>query len=308
MAEDLSPESKLYVKEELEGVRKEIREDLERVRSKSTRTFTAIAGLVGLLTCIGVYGLAVKYIDTAIDRGFSDKGVAELESKVRELVKGAEETCGRINDAESKAQEILHRMEEFLQPGIVAPFAGPIGEVPNGWLPCDGRELNTREAKYAKLYAAIGKAWGGGANTFRIPDLRGVFLRGVNHNRIGEFCDPGASARQAVNGGNAQDKVGSFQSGHLAQHRHKWAMTKPGTQDASLATWGPALDAKPTMLIEHHAHKQIPSGRGGKDDDSKIVRSIPGGAWTAPGEPVVVDDADAETRPKNAYVNFIIKI
>ena len=54
MPEELSPESKLYVKEEIENVRKEIREDVEKVKSKATKTFTTVAIVVGLLTGLGV--------------------------------------------------------------------------------------------------------------------------------------------------------------------------------------------------------------------------------------------------------------
>lgn len=57
------------------------------------------------------------------------------------------------------------------------PFIGEIrafafGQTPQGWLPCDGRELNVQQN--VALYALLGKRYGGnGTTTFTLPDLRG---------------------------------------------------------------------------------------------------------------------------------------
>ena len=70
--------------------------------------------------------------------------------------------------------------------GSVIAFAGTTP--PANCLYCDGSEVS-REA-YAKLFAAIGTIWGDGdgAETFNIPDLRGIFIRcdgGENNADIG---------------------------------------------------------------------------------------------------------------------------
>jgi microcystin-dependent protein len=90
--------------------------------------------------------------------------------------------------------------------GTILAFAGN-GLAPTGWLLCNGKEYNTEE--YSQLYKAISYSWGGQANTFRVPDLRGQFLRGVD-NATG--IDPNAEAREAAYaGGNSGDMVGSTQ-------------------------------------------------------------------------------------------------
>lgn len=76
----------------------------------------------------------------------------------------------------------------ILPAGIVFPYAG--GVAPSGFLLCEGQELS--KATYAALYAAIGDdyatqinpttglAWAApAADKFRVPDYRGIFLRGV---------------------------------------------------------------------------------------------------------------------------------
>ncbi|BBD09603.1 phage tail protein [Desulfovibrio ferrophilus] len=52
---------------------------------------------------------------------------------------------------------------------------------PDGWLECNGASLST--STYADLYAVIGTTFGSGTGTFKLPDLRGEFLRGWDHNR-----------------------------------------------------------------------------------------------------------------------------
>jgi microcystin-dependent protein len=58
-------------------------------------------------------------------------------------------------------------------------YAGP--NLPNGWLPCDGRQLS--RVDYAALFAAIGNYWGAGdgSTTFNLPDLRGYATVGVGN-------------------------------------------------------------------------------------------------------------------------------
>lgn len=81
-----------------------------------------------------------------------------------------------------------HLIEQFTESGIeqVSPMLGQIvaytGEnIPDGWLPCDGRMLRRRV--YPQLFSAIGTQYGDGdgSNTaFNLPDL--VFeVPGVYH-------------------------------------------------------------------------------------------------------------------------------
>src|SRR5262245_53637073 len=61
--------------------------------------------------------------------------------------------------------------------GSILPFAGDV--VPPGFLLCDGTEVLRND--YPRLYTAIGESWGATTTfTFRVPDLRGRFMRGVD--------------------------------------------------------------------------------------------------------------------------------
>lgn len=65
--------------------------------------------------------------------------------------------------------------------GAIMPFAG--ATAPAGWLLCDGTEVS--QASYPELFGVIQYTYGAlsnllGANTFRIPDLRGRFPLGLD--------------------------------------------------------------------------------------------------------------------------------
>lgn len=97
--------------------------------------------------------------------------------------------------------------------GIIAPFAGT--SAPSGWLACDGSAVS--QTTYATLYAAIGATWntgGEGAGNFRLPDLRGMFLRGTGTNATGSSS------------GAAGPSVGAYAADTYLNHSH--AITDPG--------------------------------------------------------------------------------
>lgn len=65
--------------------------------------------------------------------------------------------------------------------GTIAAFG--MQSMPDGWLLCDGAAHS--RSTYKDLLDAIGLVWGigDGVNTFNVPDLRGMFLRGYDDGR-----------------------------------------------------------------------------------------------------------------------------
>ena len=142
-------------------------------------------------------------------------------------------------------------------PGVVAQLKS------QGWLPCDGQSYS-REGEYQKLAKLFGNSFGVSGSAFRVPDLRGRFLRGADQ---GTGRDPDASSRGAENGGNAGDRVGSVQDDQFKSHTH-------GYRDV----------------------RYVGAGNG----------NMSGTHWNVlDGQTVAA--GGSETRPKNAYVNWIIK-
>jgi hypothetical protein len=165
-----------------------------------------------------------------------------------------------------------------IPPGSVVGFAG--ASAPAGWLLCDGSLVS--RAGYPELLAAIGVAHGvgDGITTFALPDYRGRFLRGVSgsSNR-----DPEAKLREPMDPGkegNAGNAVGSVQDGAVRPHDHLI-----GEGGADTYQMVPNTDTNHSRRLAHFIPDQYNKGGKHKTDPS----------------------AEKESRPINAYVNFIIK-
>lgn len=114
-----------------------------------------------------------------------DANVAALAAKFHEAI-------GRVAEARANLPLV----------GSVAYFATEFP--PAGWLEANGAVVS--RTQYAALFARIGTRFGAGdgQNTFRLPELRGEFLRGWDHGR---GADPGRA-------------LASAQAHQFASHRH----------------------------------------------------------------------------------------
>jgi microcystin-dependent protein len=92
---------------------------------------------------------------------------------------------------------------------VGAIMAFPVTSPPPGWLKCNGQEVS--RATYAALFARIGTTFGAGdgSTTFKLPDLRGEFLRGLDEGR-------GVDSARAL---------GSAQADLLKSHTHTYTRT-----------------------------------------------------------------------------------
>ena len=95
--------------------------------------------------------------------------------------------------------------------GSVAYFAA---QIPYGWLECNGNLVQV--ALYPVLFQAIGYTYGGSGTMFKLPDLRGEFIRGWDHGR---GIDPGRG-------------LGSSQLDSFKSHNHGM----PGDDQLSFAS------------------------------------------------------------------------
>ena len=125
-----------------------------------------------------------------------------------------------------------------------------------GWMLCDGRFLGA--AQYPELYKALGATYGQGTDargqvTFRIPDYRGLFLRGTDEG-AGMDVDPRVGPQ-----GQGQDAgVGSLQCDALQTHTHQYK-------------------AVPVAV-------QAQSGQAGAATGTEVPTSAPDGCRVSPSE------------------------
>jgi microcystin-dependent protein len=152
--------------------------------------------------------------------------------------------------------------------GVLNP-AVPLTRVEvSGWMLCDGRYLS--RDSYPELYAVLGYLYGKRTSdsAFRLPDYRGLFLRGVD---AGSGMDPHAADRVGPEGTGTSSGVGSLQCASMQDHTHTYKVIPLAT------TSSPGNGA----------------GQGTNTDTT-----------SSPNKPALVS---SETRAKNIAVNYIIK-
>lgn len=168
--------------------------------------------------------------------------------------------------------------------GTIMAYAGETASFNNGnWKICDGDSVY--KSQYPVLWTVLGNRWGkheviGTDVKFSLPDLRGVFLRGVNAERVDEFKDPDVALRKAVSE-DKKNETGSFQSSDIGQHQHYMYQGLEANYDD-----GKHYDNVGPII----------------NDSTALYKSISGLA--IPGDQYPHN----ETRPSNAYVHYIIKV
>ena len=79
---------------------------------------------------------------------------------------------------------------DAIPPGTMMAYGGK--SIPDGWLLCNGATIS--RTTYAKLFAAIGTAWGAGdgSTTFKLPDADGRVMQGVTDvSKVGKYLESG---------------------------------------------------------------------------------------------------------------------
>ena len=207
--------------------------------------------------------------------------------------------------------------------GAIVAFGGQ--NIPNGWLLCDGRALNS--GTYPRLFAAIGTSWGagsGGALNFNLPDFRGVFLRGTDNSPTTGVSgrDPDANNRtNIVDGGSLGNAVGSLQ----LQATRKNGLALNGSTNFASASHTHGSGSLFAEFFIGGAPSQIWARRvGGVNwmSDNSYSATATGGGVTSRTDGIPVSGVsatpsasgtvslgagDSETRPINAAVYYMIK-
>jgi len=181
--------------------------------------------------------------------------------------------------------------------GTISPFGG--GTVPSGWLLCDGTAVS--RTTYASLYASIlhANGYGDTSTTFNLPDLRGRFLRGVD-GIAGN--DPDKAGRTAMaTGGNAGNLVGSIQAAETLSHTH--------IQDVhGHAALGTAAAGGAFANLGQAGLNALGGSSQGSGLTYILNATANGNSYIQTTIPTNQNTGGNETRPKNANVNYIIKV
>jgi microcystin-dependent protein len=266
-------------------------------------------GARGLIGPQGPQGTKGTQGNTGIQGPKGDKGDSGIACKVQSSTKTANGTnvifaCG--------SQTTSVNIDKDVPAGTVTAFAGARGNVPAGWVLCDGRKLSktANNGQYAALFKAIGYAYGTPSNPdeFYLPDYRGLFLRGVAH---GSTNDPDRLGRTPVRvGANSGDKVGSVQTYSTARPLASFTATGKTTSPGTHYHTGVLRKMQPYAgrmysRATSSAWNNSSSNRDALGDNTSQRTDESSHSHTV--STTVNGGGDKETRPRNASVNYIIK-
>ncbi|MFQ5606043.1 MAG: DUF6519 domain-containing protein, partial [bacterium] len=168
-------------------------------------------------------------------------------------------------------------LETVIPPGTIMAFANT--EAPVGWLECDGREIT--EAGFPELYDKIKDRFAPG-DPVTVPDLRGVFVRGWDHDR-GE--DPGRT-------------FGDLQEDQIQTHKHN--EVPPTGHNHSLGT---VLIPGEVDGDRDGSPKFAATGAAARTDSEAVQLGEP--AAIIAGQDI---KTGAETRPKTSRFYIVLNI
>ena len=223
----------------------------------------------------GVFSATIGSVKTT---DFNNLVFANIDENLKVVVDGT-----TIYDDEFSTVPYAKAAENGVPVGSIMPFAGTKAKIPDGWFFCDGTAYSSTE--YPRLYEVIGESWGNTGGDFQVPDLRGVFLRGINDSRTDDYADPDTRT------------VGSFQNDTIQSHNHNGATQGAGAHNHDNGSY--------KYLLKSDGLRTS----GGQDNTSGEPNVKYKGEIKAVGDHSHPIDSDggAETRPVNAGVNFIIK-
>jgi|688.fasta_scaffold266123_2 hypothetical protein len=194
-----------------------------------------------------------------------------------------------------------------------------------GWYLCNGRDINTLDELEPKEKDTLVKIMieGGSPNWWKLPDLRGMFLRGATNS---SSQDPNYADRSAIASGtylvpnwftfvggtpwgatlfNVGDKkLGSTQSADVGVHGHTGSTGSAGNHNHGGTTGA----ASTSLNSQESVSNASPTNAtvNGTDSNSDHYHSI---SWDGSHTHSVIinNSTGTETRPKNVYVQYIMK-
>lgn len=186
--------------------------------------------------------------------------------------------------------------------GTIVAFAGD--RIPDNWRLCNGDPVT--QADYPELWEVIRNTWGGtGATDFKLPDLRGVFLRGFDFPKPGETrnrLDP-----------EAERRLGSRQLDAMQNHKHN----DRGHNHPFTITGSVTVPSSFGELAECGGDRGDCNVNGNEGNQGTITPNLSLSPNIRPSNADITDPVASnageprvgpETRPVNVAVHWIIKV
>jgi len=214
-----------------------------------------------------------------------------------------------IDDLLATMNQRQQNVQTLMPAGTVMAYAGGLNDTIQqqlhqaGWLICDGREL--KREQYPELFQAIKTNYGNETtDTFKIPDFRGVFLRGLD---LGRQLDPERTLGHYQQDTNQHHShTGNTQI--AGNHQHEAQMAAAGQHRHLLEAEGFWFTSKQrnerrAMTDVVDDNQEYRTTANGEHQHTLMIK--PSGEHQHPL--MIQAQGEHESRPKNYPVIYIIK-
>lgn len=202
-------------------------------------------------------------------------------------------------------QLIRKEVATAIPTGTIVAF--PSTTIPEGYLPCEGQEISIKQ--YEKLYAVIGKTFGGTSRTFKLPDLQGQFIRGLDregnvdmNEDTGELRTLGSLQEDAIQG--HRHSIPSLSTSNDGSHTHKVYYKTYNVGSNVFDNDMPVYEI-PSSYSSSHSYGGDPGTSYNGSHSHSTTPNTTGGAENHSFGTVRVS---SETRPTNVALIFCIKV
>jgi microcystin-dependent protein len=136
--------------------------------------------------------------------------------------------------------------------GAISAFG--MNTAPSGWLECDGATVS--RTTYATLFAAISTTFGvgDGSTTFKLPDLRGEFIRGWDDGRGVDTSRAFGSSQTEMIGPHNHTATSTGTTSSDGAHTHNVNGDSGAGSNGALTTGNPAGTVLDTDSAGTHSH------------------------------------------------------
>lgn len=201
--------------------------------------------------------------------------------------------------------------------GCIFCYPSPI--CPEGFLPCDGRELSKQE--YPELYSLIKGTWGETKNSFFLPDLQGQFVRGWDKDGdIDPEREFGSIQKDSFQGHSHDINMSTISIESAGQHDHDLYWGKFNVRDPSINSVNNHTQSIPVPYANRNDSRYSRIGTDYESMDGSTLEGIHTHKLSIKeGQQLISSPIDStfgsvfskigtETRPSNIALMYCIKI
>ena len=234
-------------------------------------------------------GLPIRFQDSSGAPFVALKSPSSVSSNVTFTLPSADGSAGEFLKTDGSGN-LSFSIVQGVPSGAV--FCIAVASVPSGYLECNGAAVS--RTTYAALFAVIGTQYGSTNSTnFKVPDLRGEFVRGFDNGR---GVDSGRS-------------VASSQSAQNQSHNHSASATSTaGAHSHSLNYQRKHVEDTGTAAITDIRREGGDGDGGSQTFTNDTTSGFMNNATVSVSTSVSIGNQGSEARPRNIAMMYVIKV